>query len=97
MADLPKTIKKIRAKTRPQSQEDFAERTDAAWQLWGKSSYEKSEAAKYAQEHPPIPEPVPAMPDPEAMDKARKRAAASRSRRGGRVSTIFTMGDGLGG
>lgn len=97
MANLARTVKKIRAKTRPQSQEDFAEKTDAAWQLWGEGAYEKSEAEQYAKEHPPVPEPVPEMPDPEEIQKRQRKATATRRSRG-RASTIFTPpGEGLGG
>lgn len=50
---------------------------------------------------PPAPavEPPPAMPTPDelAVKNAQRRSVATQRARRGRLSTIFTEGDGLGG
>lgn len=99
MAAIPRSLRSVRAATEPDWLQKFSERADVAWQLWGKDTYEKDQAARNPPP-PPQPEPVPSMPDPEQQQKmARRSQAALRSRRG-RASTIFTspdVGQGLGG
>lgn len=97
MAAIPRTIRQIRENTMPDWMQKVHEKTDFFWNLQGKKDYEKEQAANYAKEHPPVPEPVPEMPDPEEVQKRMRKATAQRRNRG-RASTIFTPpGEGLGG
>ena len=47
-------------------------------------------AAKALTPKPPAPPPTVEMPDPEAQEKARKKALLEMMTRGGRASTILT-------
>lgn len=97
MAKIATSLRKLRSKTEPDWLQRGSEKADAAWQLWGEGANEKAMAEQYAKDHPPQPEPVPEMPDPEEIQRRQRKATASRRSRG-RASTIFTPpGEGLGG
>lgn len=88
MAQLETIPKLIREKTLPDRLQKQHERRDLGRRLFVKDA--PTPAA-------PEVEPVTPMPDMDQQELTRRRSVASQRARRGRMSTIFTDGDGLGG